>query len=158
MRAAAIWAMFVPRRDWIRVRSSAIFDVARWRWMASTAAHRTSLGTLCGDVSAAHHGVGPVVARGQPGPRTQPGGTGEPMHVTDLGDEHRAQEGAHTGQLLDPLVAGVPDELVGDHDAEPGFVGIQGVDELPQRDHPLHVAGPQRHVSQPLASADPEGR
>ena len=77
------------------------------------------------------------------------------MHVCDLGDEHRAQDGAHTGQLLDRLLAGVPDELVGDHDAEPGFVCIQGVDELQQRDHPLHVGGPQRHVSQALASADP---
>src|SRR6476469_6531683 len=64
------------------------------------------------------------------------------MHVTDLGDEHRAQDGAHTGQLLDRLVAGVPAELVGDHDAEPGFVCIQGVDELQQRDHPLHGGGP----------------
>ena len=33
---------------------------------------------------------------------------------------------------------------------------IQGVDELQQRDHPLHVGGPQRHFSQALASADPE--
>ena len=103
------------------------------------------LGTLFGDVPAAHHGVGLVVARGQPGPRTQPGGIGETMHVSDLGDEHRAQDGAHTGQLLDRLLAGVPDELVGDHDAEPGFVCSQGVDELQQRDHPLHVGGPQRH-------------
>ena len=33
------------------------------------------------------------------------------MHLTDLGDDHRAQDGAHPGQLVDRRVAGVPAEL-----------------------------------------------
>ena len=107
LRAAAIVAMFVPRRDAIRVRSRAIFDVARMALDGLDGGPPHQLGTLLGDVSAAHHGVGLVVARGQPGPRTSVGGIGEPVHVTDLGDEHRAQEGPDAGQLLDRRVAGV---------------------------------------------------
>ena len=75
----------------MRVWSAAIFAVVGWRWTASIAGPADRFGTLFGDVSAVHDGVGLVVVRGQPGPRAQVGGVGEAVHVADLSDEHRCQ-------------------------------------------------------------------
>ena len=49
---------------------------------------------LLGDPAPVHGGVGLVVLRRQPRPRRQLGGSIEPVHVTDLGDEHRPQDRA----------------------------------------------------------------
>ena len=92
--------------------------------MASTAAHQR--GTLCGDVPA--RTTVWTVRGGQPGP-LEPA-DGETMHVCDLGAATpRPGWGPHRAAVGSPEAC-VPAELVGDHDAEPGFVCIQGVDEL----------------------------
>src|SRR4051812_18963171 len=70
-----------------------------------------------GDPAAVHGGVGFVVAWGQPGPAGQLGGSGEATDVADLGDEHRAQHGPDSGDVLDrPITRIVPQPVVG----EPG--------------------------------------
>ena len=66
--------------------------VCRGRWTASTAGPPDQPGALLGDPAAVHGGVGLVVLGGQPGPRGQLRRSGEPGHVTDLGDEHRSQD------------------------------------------------------------------
>jgi hypothetical protein len=50
-------------------------------------------------------GVGLAVSRGEPGPAGQFVGAGEPLDVADLGDEHRAQGRADTGDRLHRDVA-----------------------------------------------------
>src|SRR4051812_10174006 len=63
------------------------------------------------DRTAVHGGVGLPMPRGQPGPRAQVPGRGEPRHVPDLGHEHRRPHWANPGDGLDrpiPLVAGEP--------------------------------------------------
>jgi hypothetical protein len=52
-------------------------------------------GALFADSAAGDVAVGLAVARGQPGPSTQPPSVGETGHVTDLGDEHGGQHRAH---------------------------------------------------------------
>ena len=59
-------------------------------------------GALLGDPAAVHVGVGLVVLGGQPGPAGQLRGAGEPGDVTDLGDEHRAQDRPDPGDRAGP--------------------------------------------------------
>ena len=59
-------------------------------------------------------------------------GVGEPVDVTDLSDEHRAQDSAHAGDLLDRLIARV--SLETHVDARVGLHDLAGV-ELDQLAH-----------------------
>ena len=52
---------------------------------------------LLGDPATVHVGVGLVMGRGQPGPRRQLPGAGEPTDVADLRDEHRPSSGPIPG-------------------------------------------------------------
>jgi hypothetical protein len=58
-------------------------------------------GALRGDRATMHGGVGFAVSWGQPGPRAQVPGTGEPVYVADFGDEDRRQGRSHPGDDLD---------------------------------------------------------
>ena len=70
------------------------------------------------------------MARSQPGPRGQLARAREPGDVADLGDEHRPEQRADPGDLLDRGVAGISSQPVGD---QPG----EGVDlEVQHLDHP----------------------
>ena len=56
------------------------------------------------------------------------GGVGEAVHVTDLGDEHRTEDRAHAGQLLNRPIAAIAAKLGGDLVGEPPLVGVENVD------------------------------
>ena len=83
-------------------------------------------GTLLGDPPAVHVLVGLVVLGRQPGPAGQLLGPREPVHVTDLGHEHRPQDRADTGDGL--------------HRDEPGIAGQPGPD-LPGERVDLEIQG-----------------
>ena len=87
------------------------------------------------------------MTRGQPGPRAQVGGSGEAVHVTDLGDEYRGQRRSDAWHLLDRVIAAVRLEPLGDQPGEAGLMVVEDVDEFPNRAHPLGVGGPQRALS-----------
>lgn len=50
----------------------------------------------------------------QAGPRAQVSGIGEPVHIPDLGDEHRGQRGPDAGQRLDRRIPAVATQFGGD--------------------------------------------
>ena len=133
MRAAATLAMFLPRRlalDGLHGRPPHEF------------------GALLGDVPAADNRVGLAVLGGQSGPRTQVAGIGEAVHVPDFGDEYRTEDRADAGQLLNRLIAAIAVKFGGDLLGEPPLVGVENVDQLQQRGHPLRVGGAERHPGQ----------
>ena len=103
---------------------------AGWRWMASTAAHRTSLEPCLVDVPAADNRVGLAVLGGQSGPRTEPTGIDEAVHVPDLGDEHRTEDRAHAGQLLNRPIAAIAAKLGGDRRMGNACNGAKGDFEI----------------------------
>ena len=74
--------------------------------------------------------------RGQPGPRRQLLRSLEAGDVADLGDEHRTQQWAHTGDLLDGLVAGIGAQPATDE------LGVQVDLEVQRGDHPQQRVDP----------------
>jgi hypothetical protein len=108
------------------------------------------------DRPAVHRGVGLTMPRGQTGPATQLLRTGEPGHVTDLGDQDRGEGRADPADLLDDPVATVPDESVRDHRPEQLDLPVVGVDQLEQRVNALAIDQIQRRGAQPCLSSGPE--
>ena len=129
----------------MRLRSTEILVPAGWRWMASTAAHRTSLQPCLVDLPAADNRIGLAVSRGQSGPRTQATGIDEAVHVTDLSDEHRTEDGADAGQLLNRPIAAIGAKLGGDLVGESALVGVENVDSSISEVTPLRVRGAERN-------------
>ena len=95
-----------------------------------------------------------MVLRGQPGPRRQLCGSGEPVHVTDLGDEHRGQNRADPGDGLYGPVTGVGDQPAADQPGEQVDLDIEVVDQPAQRPQPGQV---RRGCVEPFQQADPGG-
>ncbi|MDV7090751.1 hypothetical protein HJ581_0040950 [Rhodococcus opacus] len=83
-------------------------------------------------------------------------GVGEPVRVSDLGDEYRGEGGTDAGQLLDGRVTAVTAQLGSDQSDEPGLVCIENIDELEQRDHALGIGFTERHAGQLRASGHAE--
>jgi hypothetical protein len=64
--------------------------------------------------------------------------------------------GADAGQLLNRRIAAIAGKLGGDLVGESPQVGVEHVDQLHQRGHPLRVGGAQRHPGHALAALDAE--
>jgi hypothetical protein len=83
-------------------------------------------------VAALGVGVGLAQTRCQPRPRAQPSRVVEPTHVTDLGDEHRAQHRPDPAQRLDRLVAGMALEAAMDPGVALSDLTVIDLDEVAQ--------------------------
>jgi len=83
-------------------------------------------------------------------------GIGEAEHVPDFGDEYRTEDRADAGQLLNRPIAAIAVKFGGDLLGEPPLVGVENVDQLQQRGHPLRVGGAERHPGQALAALHAE--
>ncbi len=156
LRAAATLAMFLPRRASMRLRSTEIFVPAGWRWMASTAAQRTSLepclvmcprrttvsDSRCWGVSPAHEHRWLGSAKR----------CTSPISATNTAP----RIGPTPGSCLNRRIAAIAVKLGGDLLGEPPLVGVENVDQLQQRGHPLRVRGAERHPGQALAALDAE--
>jgi hypothetical protein len=89
-----------------------------------------------GDPAAGHGRVGFAVARGQPGPAGQLGGSAEATDVADLSDEHRPEQRPDTRDLLDRPVARIGAQPAGDQPGEGVDLEVQAGDQPQQRVHP----------------------
>ena len=121
-----------------------------WDTEAAGAAATSHLG----DPPAVDLGVGLVVLGGQAGPAGQLRGPGEPADVTDLGDEHRAQGGAHPGDGLHRGEAGVGAQPGGDQPGEGVDLELARVDQ-PQRR--VHLRAHRRRQRDPVEPGPPAG-
>lgn len=101
-------------------------------------------------------GIGLVVPWSQPGPRTELVRSREPLHITDFGDEDRRQDRTDTRYLLDRPVPGITAEPASDEGGEPRLLGVEGVDELQQRQHSLGVGLGEGHPSECRSTGDTE--
>jgi hypothetical protein len=73
----------------------------------------------------------------QPGPRAQPARVVEATHVTDLGDEHRAQHRADAAQRLHGLVAGMALQPAVDAGVALADLAVIELDQIAQRLDPI---------------------
>ena len=54
------------------------------------------------------------------------------MGISDFGDEHRTEDRADAGQLLNDAVTGMASQPVGDRRRQACLVGVEDIDQLEQ--------------------------
>jgi len=94
-------------------------------------------GSLLGDPASMHGLVRLRVLRSQAGPRGQLLHTREPVHIADLGHEHRPEDRPDPGNGLHRGVAGIITEPVRGQLGGLGDVVVEALDQLQQRVQPI---------------------
>jgi hypothetical protein len=108
-------------------------------------------------VAAVAVGVGLAQTRRQPGPRAQPPRVVEATDVTDLGDEHRRQDGTDPAQRLHRLVAGMTLQPAVDASIALADLPVIELDQVTQRLDPIDIHVGQVQLVQPsLPAATPD--